>query len=158
MHAISLRELEQLIGSRLGVSAWFEVTQERIDQFAAVTEDREPIHLDAAVARRAGFDGPIAHGFLSLALLSAMSRCVPSLLGQRMIMNYGFDRARFLAPIEAGSRVRSEFVLAGLSRRGPHKLLIHYAVTVFSDRSDRPVLSADWLAMAFHGDENREVE
>ena len=103
-------DLPALIGQEIGVSRWITVDQARIDAFAEVTEDRQFIHIDPEAARATPFGGTIAHGFLTLSLLSAMTYdAVPPLEGVVMGVNYGFDRLRFLAPVLAGSQVRGRF-------------------------------------------------
>src|SRR5215470_14779507 len=100
------------VGEEIGLSGWLTVDQARIDAFADATEDHQFIHVDPAGAAAAGFGGTIAHGFLSLSLLSRMAAdafLLPDNL--KMAINYGFDRVRFLAPVRAGKRVRGRFTL-----------------------------------------------
>jgi len=109
----SVRRLGELSGRDVAVSEWIEVSQERIDQFAEATEDRQWIHTDPErAARESPFKQTIAHGFLTLSLLSEMMRTAMTVGGVRMGINYGLDRVRFIAPIPAGSRVRGKFYLA----------------------------------------------
>jgi acyl dehydratase len=109
---ISLSEVEGLVGSELGLSDWMEVPQSRIDKFADATDDHQFIHVDPERAAETPFGGTIAHGFLTLSLLSAMNyNCVPRVREQTMGINYGFDKVRFMAPVPAGARVRGRFVL-----------------------------------------------
>ena len=129
--------LTKSAGKTLGCSAWVEVTQARIDGFADLTEDRQAIHLDAYAARAAGFSGTVAHGFLTLSLLSKMAgEVLPEVEGQRASVNYGFDRIRFVAPVPAGARLRAHFVLDGVEPRGCNLLLCLGVKVEFSTCSD----------------------
>jgi acyl dehydratase len=148
MTGLTLDDFAALAGSELGVSRWFEVGQDRIDAFADATEDHQFIHVDPAQAALTPFGGTIAHGFLSLALLSAMAYdAIPAVDGVRIMVNYGLDRVRFLSPVRAGASVRGRFVLAGVEPRGPGQQLARYAVTVEIDGETKPALTADWLGL-----------
>ena len=107
MPITSLDEIRSRVGQEVGVSSWLTVDQARIDSFAEATEDRQFIHVDPAAAAQTPFGGTIAHGFLSLSLLSRMAAEATFLPeGLKMAINYGFDRVRFLAPVRSGRRVR----------------------------------------------------
>ncbi len=137
-------DLTQAVGALLGTSAFVDLTQERIATFADVTEDWQDIHLDVEAGRAAGFGGTVAHGFLTLSMLSAMARDVlPDIDGQRASVNYGFDRIRFVAPVAGGARVRGHFVLEGVEPRGGD-LLLRLDVTVEIEGAARPALQALW--------------
>lgn len=139
--------LHQAVGQPIGTSDWIEVTQARITAFADLTEDWQPIHLDAGVAASAGFAGPVAHGFLTLSLLSAMSyQVLPKMEGETSSLNYGFDRVRFIAPVIAGDRLRAHFRLADAQPRGTGWML-RFDVTVEAEGAERPALTADWLCL-----------
>ena len=145
-------ELHALIGSEMGVSKWFEVTQARIDAFADATEDWQFIHVDPEAAKQTPFGGTIAHGFLTMSLASAMSYdAVPRLEGVVMGVNYGFDKLRFIAPVRAGSKVRGRFKLLSAENKGSAdgvtRWLIKHEVTVEIDGADKPALIAEWLGM-----------
>lgn len=136
------------IGSEVGVSDWFVIDQRRIDSFAAVTQDHQFIHTDPDRALASPFGGTIAHGYLTLALLSAMAASgVPALQGATMGINYGFDRVRFLTPVRVDSRVRARFTLSALSERGEGRWLMAFGVVVEIDGVDQPALVADWLTL-----------
>jgi acyl dehydratase len=121
---ISLSEVEGLVGTELGLSDWMEVPQSRIDKFADATDDHQFIHVDPERAAETPFGGTIAHGFLTLSLLSAMNyNCVPRVREQTMGINYGFDKVRFMAPVPAGARVRGRFVLEAARFRGAGMLM-----------------------------------
>ncbi len=112
-------ELQGCVGSEIGVSRWFEIDQKRIDAFADVTEDWQFLHVDPEQAAKTPFGSTIAHGFLTLSMLSACAYdAVPRLEGVAMGVNYGFDKVRFVAPVKAGSRVRAKFKLLSIKERG----------------------------------------
>ena len=141
-------ELQSLIGTEMGVSKWFEVSQARIDAFADATEDWQFIHVDPEAAKQTPFGGTIAHGFLTMSLASAMSYdAVPRLEGVVMGVNYGFDKLRFLAPVPAGSKVRGRFKLLSAEDKGGGRWLIKHEVTVEIDGVEKPALIAEWLGM-----------
>jgi acyl dehydratase len=148
MPAASLTEIKNAVGREVGVSSWILIDQERIDAFADATEDRQFIHVDPAAAAQTPFGGTIAHGFLSLSLLSRMgaeAMLVPD--GIRMAINYGLDRVRFLAPVRSGSRVRGRFSLDSVEEKAAGQVLLRHTVTVEIEGEDKPALSAVWLAL-----------
>ena len=141
-------ELQTLIGQEVGVSKWFDVTQARIDAFAACTEDHQFIHVDPEAAKATPFGGTIAHGFLTLSLASAMSYdAVAPLEDVVMGVNYGFDKLRFLAPVPAGSRIRGRFKLLSAEDRGGGRWLLKHELTIQIEGGDKPALIAEWLGM-----------
>lgn len=141
----SVAKLGQYVGQEVAVSDWFEVTQERIDGFAEATEDRQWIHTDPErAARESPFRGTIAHGFLTLSLLSELARQAMSVDGVRMGINYGLNRVRFIAPVPAGARIRGRFRLAALEEiKGGAQAT--WNVTIERDGSDKPCCAAEWL-------------
>ena len=148
MPVASLQEIKSRIGEETGVSSWIDVDQERIDAFAAATEDRQFIHTDPAGAARTPFGGTIAHGFLSLSLLSRMgadAMLIPE--GVKMGVNYGLDRVRFLAPVRSGKRVRGRFKLDSADEKAPGQWLLRHTVTVEIEQEERPALTAVWLTL-----------
>ena len=141
-------ELQGLIGQEVGVSKWFDVTQARIDAFAACTEDHQFIHVDPEAAKATPFGGTIAHGFLTLSLASAMSyEAVAPLEDVVMGVNYGFDKLRFVAPVPAGSRIRGHFKLLSAEDRGGGRWLLKHELTIQIEGGDKPALIAEWLGM-----------
>ena len=156
MPVATIDQIRSRIGQEVGVSGWLTVDQTRIDAFADATEDRQFIHVDPAAAARTPFGGTIAHGFLSLSLLSRMAAEATLLPdGLTMAVNYGFDRVRFLAPVRSGSRVRGRFVLDSLEQKAPGQLLMRHAVTVEIEGEDKPALAAQWLGLMYvQGDWN----
>ena len=150
MPLASLTDIKSRIGQEVGVSSWIEVDQARIDAFADATEDRQFIHVDPAAAAQTPFGGTIAHGFLSLSLLSRMgaeATLVPETL--KMAINYGLDRARFLAPVRSGKRVRGRFMLDSIEEKAAGQLLMRHAVTVEIEGEEKPALTAIWLTLLF---------
>jgi len=146
----SLDEIRALVGQEIGVSSWLAVDQDRIDSFAEATEDRQFIHTDPAAAAQTPFGGTIAHGFLSLSLLSRMgAEVLLAPEGVRMALNYGLDRVRFLAPVRSGKRVRGRFTLDSVEERAPGQWLFRYQVTVEIEGEEKPALTAAWLGLIF---------
>ena len=148
MPLASLTEIKNAVGREVGVSSWILVEQARIDAFADATEDRQFIHVDPVAAAQTPFGGTIAHGFLSLSLLSRMgaeTMLVPQ--GMKIAINYGLDRVRFLAPVRSGSRVRGRFTLDSVEEKAAGQVLLRHSVTVEIEGEDKPALSAVWLAL-----------
>ena len=150
MPLASLTEIKSRIGDEVGVSSWIEIDQARIDAFAEATEDRQFIHVDPQAAAQTRFGGAIAHGFLSLSLLSRMgaeAMLMPH--GMKIAVNYGLDRVRFLSPVRSGKRVRGRFTLDSVEEKVPGQILLKHQVTVEIEDEDRPALSATWLTLLF---------
>jgi acyl dehydratase len=145
MITIDVSTLRDRIGQEVAVSDWVTITQERINQFADATGDRQWIHVDES---RAAADSPfrttIAHGFLTLSLLSALIRDAMQFTGLRMAINYGMNRLRFVAPVPAGARIRARFTPAAVEVAGG-SLQVTWHATVEREHSEKPVLIADWL-------------
>lgn len=150
MPVASIEEIKTRVGDEVGVSDWILVDQARIDAFADDTDDRQFIHVDPVAAARTPFGGTIAHGFLTLSLLSRMAADAmlrPETI--RMGVNYGFDKVRFLAPVRSGKRVRGRFVLAAFEEKRPGQYQFTHQVTVEIEGEDKPALIADWIGMIF---------
>jgi acyl dehydratase len=144
----TLAELEAGIGKDLGVSPWLEVTQERVDAFADVTEDHQFIHVDPDRAAKTPFGGTIVHGLLTLSLIVHLClERVPKLRGTRLVLNYGFDRVRFVAPVRVGKRIRASTRLAEATQRKPGQVLVKLDVTIEIEGEDKPALTAEWLSL-----------
>ena len=149
---IAPAQLTDRVGQEVGVSDWIEVSQPMIDQFADATLDHQYIHVDPERARSSPFGGTIAHGFLSLSLLSRMSfDALPQIENTEMGVNYGMNRLRFLAPVKSGERVRGRFVLREVAEKSPGQLLLTHDVTVEIEGSSKPALVAEWLTMTMLG-------
>ena len=145
----SVAGLGELVGREVGVSEWLEVSQERIAQFAEATEDRQWIHTDPErAARESPFGTTIAHGFLTLSLLSELGRTAMSVGGVRMGINYGLNRVRFVSPVPAGSRVRGRFTLAA-AKEFDGGMEVAWKVTVEREGGERPCCVAEWLVRYF---------
>lgn len=150
MPIASIEEIKATIGAEIGVSGWILVDQQAIDTFADVTGDHQFIHVDAEAAAKTPFGGTVAHGFLTLSLLSQMAEqvmLVPE--GLKMGVNYGFDRVRFLAPVRSGSRVRGRFTLAAADQKRPGQWQFVHQVTVEIEGAEKPALTADWIGLIF---------
>jgi len=149
MTTVSPSDVKGMIGKEIGVSRWIEVDQQRIDVFADVTEDPQFIHIDPERAKaETPFGGTIAHGFLSLSLLSPMAMDLGfSLEGIAMGINYGFEKVRFLQPVRSGSKVRGRFVLDNAVERQPGQWMLTYGVSVEIEGQDKPALIAQWLTL-----------
>ena len=150
MPIATLDEIRAKVGHPIGSSDWIKVDQDRIDAFAEATEDCQFIHVDPALAAQTPFGGTIAHGFLSLSLLSRMAADamqVPDTT--KMAINYGLDRVRFIAPVRAGKRVRGHFILAAIDDKAPGQYLFHHDVTVEIEGEPKPALTARWLGLIF---------
>ena len=136
------------VGTPLGTSPWMPVGQTMIDAFGQLTDDEQPIHHDPAAGKAAGFGGTVAHGFLTLSLLSAMSYDVlPKIEGETASLNYGFDKIRFVAPVPADARIRGHFKLTEALPRSDNGLMLRFAVSVEIEGEDKPALTADWLGL-----------
>ena len=128
-------------------SRWYEITPARVAAFADTTEDWQGIHLNDDAARAAGFDGPVAHGYLVLSMLSAMVyEVLPPLPPGAVSVNYGFDRVRFIAPTQVGTRIRGTFQVAEIQDRD-NGALLRWDVTVEREGAEKPALVADWLTL-----------
>jgi acyl dehydratase len=140
-----VRSLQTRIGEEIAVSDWFEISQQRIDQFAAATGDSQWIHVDPA---RAAVDSPfkttIAHGFLTLSLLSSLIRDAMTFSGLRMAINYGLNRVRFIAPVPSGARVRARITAAAVAETGD-SVQVTWGITVEREGGDKPCCVAEWI-------------
>jgi acyl dehydratase len=140
-------QLLELVGQELGTSEWFAVDQERINQFADVTKDHQFIHVDPERAVAAGLDGTIAHGMLTLSMIVGFCRdFAPALEGSKMVINYGFDKVRFAAPVKVNDRIRAVAVLAE-ARERVGQLLVKAKVTIEIEGETKPALIAEWLTL-----------
>ena len=145
-------ELKDYIGQELGTSEWFEIDQQRINQFADATLDHQFIHVDEEKAKGTPFGGTIAHGFLTLSLLpylqgAIVNNIIPA--GLKMGMNYGFDKVRFLAPVQTGKRVRAVATLQDAAEKKPGNWLLTFEYKVEIEGEPKPALLAQWLLMYF---------
>lgn len=149
MKPITVDELLARVGQEVGVSPWREVTQQMIDLFADATDDHQFIHCDPARASETPFGGTIAHGFLTLSLLSAMTyETIPPIEGADMAINQGFESLKFIAPVKCGALIRTRFVLAQAKVRPSGWIEIAQDVTIEIEGSKKPALTARWLTLA----------
>ena len=148
---VSLATFQAMVGKEVGVSSWHVVAQSRIDVYADVIEDHQFIHVDPERAsRETSFGGTVAHGFLTMSLMSIMSyEVMPVIEGTTMGVNYGFDRLRFISPVRAGKSVRGRFVLTEAKLRKPTELQSRTNVTVEIEGEDKPAIVADWLGLIY---------
>jgi acyl dehydratase len=145
----SIRDLEGRVGQEVAVSPWLEVTQERIDTFAKAVDDFQWIHVDPARAAKSPFGGTIAHGFLTLSLLSRLSEMTFSFSDRRMGINYGLNRVRFTAPVPAGARVRARFTLAKLEKLDGG-VQVTWNTVIEREGADKPALIAEWIGRHYY--------
>jgi acyl dehydratase len=145
----TMTTVQDFVGRELGVTDWITVGQDRIDQFAACTGDRQWIHVDVARARRESpFGGPIAHGYLSLSLVAAMVMelgVIPP--DAASALNYGLDKVRFVAPVKAGARVRLRASLACAEAQSGGRMLLKLQSTLEIEGEAKPALVAEVLCM-----------
>ncbi|WP_298242613.1 MaoC family dehydratase [uncultured Bradyrhizobium sp.] len=148
---ITLEAYQALVGKEIGVSPWHLIDQPRIDTYADVTEDHQFIHVDPERAKKeTAFGTTIAHGFLTMSMLSVMSyEVMPAIAGTTMGVNYGFDKLRFISPVRSGKRIRGRFVLAEAKLRKPNELQSRTNVTVEIEGEDKPALVAEWLGLIY---------
>jgi len=141
-------ELLNAVGTRHEPSDWLDVTQDRIDTFADCTEDHQFIHVDPEAASKTPFGGTVAHGFLTLSLLSKLIENT-GILPENVVMglNYGFDKVRFLAPVRAGKRIRCHSEVLDVERKDDNRFLIKQGISIEIEGEDSPALVAEWLAM-----------
>ena len=145
---IKVEEIPSLVGQDLEPSAWLEITQERVNQFADATNDHQFIHIDPEKAAMTPFGGPIAHGFLSLSLLSYLNY-QNAVVPENLVMgiNYGSDKIRYLMPVRVGKRIRSLQKVLEVTEKKPGHWLIKNEVTVEIENEDTPALIAEILSM-----------
>lgn len=148
---ITLEAYQAMVGKEIGVSSWHMIDQPRIDTYADVTGDHQFIHVDPERAKtETAFGTTIAHGFLTMSMMSVMSyEVMPAIAGTTMGVNYGFDKLRFISPVRAGKRVRGRFVLAEAKLRKAGELQSRTNVTVEIEAEDKPALVAEWLGLIY---------
>jgi len=142
-------------GTEEGVGEWFEIDQDRIDQFADVTLDHQFIHVDPEAAKNGPFGATIAHGFLTLSMLTHLDTTVPKgdparYAGVVMGVNYGFEKVRFVSPVTVGSRIRARAVLADVQLKGDWVQTTR-TMTVEIDGQEKPAVVADWITRIMYG-------
>ena len=146
----TIRELEARVGQEVGVSPWVEITQERIDTFAKAIEDFQWIHVDPARAKSSPFGGTIAHGFLTLSLLSHLSEATFSFSDRKMGINYGLNRVRFTSPVPVGSRVRARFTVLKFEEIENNGVQVTWSTHIEIDGAPKPALVAEWIGRHYY--------
>jgi acyl dehydratase len=150
MPLANIEDIKFKVGQEVGLSPWILVDQQAIDTFADVTGDHQFIHVDPEAAKATPFGGTVAHGFLTLSLLSQMAAhamLVPD--GVKMAVNYGFERVRFIAPVRSGKRVRGRFTLTRMDEKKPGQWQFVHNVIVEIEGEEKPALTADWIGLIF---------
>lgn len=145
----SYSEVLASIGQEVAVSDWITITQAQIQMFADATGDQQWIHTDPERAAKGPFGTPIAHGFLTLALLPQFFESTFEIEGAKMGVNYGLNRVRFMAPVPVNSRLRARMTLQAAERIEPDGIQMTWLVTVEREGSDKPVCVAESLARSF---------
>ncbi|MEC7859859.1 MAG: MaoC family dehydratase [Pseudomonadota bacterium] len=147
---IPVEKLNDYIGKEIGHSDWFLVDQERINQFSDVTIDHQFIHIDEEKSKKGPFGSTIAHGFLTLSLLTHLTdtcRLIPE--GTVMGINYGFDKVRFINPVKVNSRIRATVKPLSAVERNPGQWLLKSEVNVEIENEEKPALVSEWLSLVF---------
>ena len=147
---LSLAELRSRVDTEVAVSGWIEVSQSMINEFADAVQDPQWIHVDPERAKASPFGTTIAHGFLTLSLLSHLAESTFKYSDRRMGVNYGLNRVRFTAPLPSGARVRARFKLAKFERIADNGVQVTWNVTMEREGSDKPVLVAEWLGRHYY--------
>ena len=151
MKNITRDGMKALVGKPAGASDWFLIDQSRIDVFADVTEDHQFIHVDAEAAKETPFGTTIAHGFLTLSMLSAMIyNAVPDVEGATMGINYGFNKIRFLSPVAVNARIRAHFTLQTYREDKPNEGTSIWDISVEIEGQSRPALVAEWIGRRYY--------
>jgi acyl dehydratase len=143
-------DLEDIVGTEIGVSEWLEITQDRVDAFADATDDHQWIHVDAAKAAAGPFGGTIAHGFLTLSLTVTLSSQVELDVGSpKMAINYGLEKVRFPAPVPVGSRIRARVGLTSVNDvQGG--IQVSRQVTIEVDGGEKPAMVAETVSRYYY--------
>ena len=148
---LSYDEVSEKLGKVVGKSQWYSIDQAMINSFADLTKDHFFIHLNPErVKKETPLKSTIAHGFLSVSLLSAMSYdCVPGIEGAHFGLNYGFNKLRFVSPVPVNSRVRGHFTLKDMEKKDTGEITMIYDVIVELEDQEKPALAAEWVTKAF---------
>jgi acyl dehydratase len=148
MNIVSREDLQNAVNATVHTTDWFEVKQEQIDQFANCTLDHQFIHVDPEAAAKSPFGTTIAHGFLSLSMLSHFAESFGTTIeGAYMGVNYGFDKVRFISPVAVNSKIRANAKLVEATEKKPGQFMLKTEVEVEIEGSDKPALKSEWLTM-----------
>jgi acyl dehydratase len=145
----TLAELADCVGQDVAATEWVEITQEQVNQFAQATGDHQWIHVDVERAKQGPFGAPIAHGFLTLSLLSQFFDKTIVVSSARMGVNYGLNKVRFMAPVPVGSRLRAHLHLHSATPIEGNGLQLQWNVTVEREGIDKPVCAAESLVRIY---------
>lgn len=150
VEAVPLEKLKEYVGQEVGLSDWLEITQERVNAFADSTDDHQWIHVNEQMAKQGPFGATIAHGYLTLSLLSffgASNKYVPA--GIKMAINYGLNKVRFINPVPVGSKIRNRAVLKDVTEKAGGRILMTTESTIEIEGQEKPAMVAESLAMFF---------
>ena len=148
MQTVPREKLQDYVGKELPPSDWLTIDQDRIDAFADTTLDHQYIHVDPAKAAKTPFGTTIAHGYLTLSLISHfLGQCGVGPAGAVMAINYGSDKVRFVQPVKVGSRVRARMKLLEIGEKSPGQLLAKTGVTIEIEGDEKPALVAEILSL-----------
>jgi acyl dehydratase len=147
---LTIRSLESRVGEEVAVSPWLEIAQKRIDTFAEAVGDFQWIHVDARRAAASPFGATIAHGFLTLSILSHLAEQTFSFAERRMGINYGLNRVRFTSPVPVGSRVRARFTLQKYEPIEGNGVQVTWSTVVEIEGKDKPALVAEWIGRHYY--------
>lgn len=145
---VPVEKLKTLIGQDNGTSEWLLIDQDMVNRFADATGDHQWIHVDEGMAKKGPFGGTIAHGFLILSLtplFSSSGKYLPE--GMTLVLNYGLNKVRFIAPVPVGARVRSKMTISGVEEKDPGRILITVTHTIEIEGQEKPACIAESLAM-----------
>ncbi len=149
MMAVQLQDMQAKTGEVIGTSDWIEIGQDRINTFADCTEDHQFIHVNPDMAKLTPLGGTIAHGFLTLSMLSRLSEMAITPVATSMTLNYGFDRVRFLTPVRTGQRIRGVFKQKELVEKRPGQWQQVLEATIEIEGSEKPAMIAEWIIQHF---------
>ncbi len=151
-NSISTVELAGLAGQEMPPSEWLEISQDRVNEFADATNDHQFIHIDEGRASQTPFGGTIAHGFLSLSLITYLiAETMPVPENSAMTINYGSDKVRYIAPVRVGRRIRATQKVLDVTEKAPGRWLVKTAVTIEIDGEETPAVIAEILFMHITG-------
>ena len=147
---MTLDEISTYVGKEIGVSDWFLLDQDRINQFADITEDHMFLHVNPEAAAVTPFGGTIAHGLLTLSMMPVMAyQAVPGVSGTKMGVNYGYNKVRFMAPVRSGKRIRGRFGVKALEPQSGGRMQIVHDCTIEIEGESKPALAAEWITMVW---------
>ncbi|MFK7864561.1 MAG: MaoC family dehydratase [Pseudohongiellaceae bacterium] len=152
-NVVNASQLNDYLGKEVGVTDWVEVDQDRINKFADATGDHQYIHIDPERAAQTPFGATIAHGFLTLSMMSMLSGQDGGLKLENTVMgiNYGLDKVRFINPVKVDSKIRGRFTLTSAEEKKPNHYLLKHTVTIEIEGEEKPALIAEWLGMTVTG-------